>query len=162
MVEKGPKAAGCLVTYDDIPRVIASFAVYIASFGYGTCLATVGASIPYMSDEFGVDKTDFGVLFALRGLGYLCGACVGAWLLRVVSPEVAKYKIMCASTVLSGISAVLMSRLNSLFLLKVLIIGQGLGFAGLDTFAAVGLSEMWGQRVQPWCVAYACWYILVT
>ena len=150
MAEKGPKAAGCLVTHEDIPRVIASFAIYIASFGYGTCLAALGASIPYMSDEFGVDKTDFGVVFTLRGLGYLCGTCGSAYLLRVVSPEVAKYKIVCASTILSGMSTVMMSKLNSFFLLKVLIVIQGMGFAGLDTFAAIGLSEMWGQRVQPW------------
>ena len=155
MTQRGPKAAGCLVTYDDIPRVIASFAVYFGAFGYGACLATVGAAIPYMSEEFGVDKTDLGVLFALRGVGYLFGTCLSAYLLRVVSPDVAKYKIMCASAVVSGISAVLMSTMNSLFPLKVLIIGQGLGFAGLDTFTAIGLSEMWGQRVQPWYSLFA-------
>mmetsp|Transcript_4956 Transcript_4956/g.7571 ORF Transcript_4956/g.7571 Transcript_4956/m.7571 type:complete len:564 (-) Transcript_4956:141-1832(-) len=162
MTNPGPKAAGCLITLSDLPRIYASFVVYGAMCGYGACIGVVGSAIPLLANELHVSRTSLGELFFYRGVGYFAGGLASAGVLsRYNSKDIlSKELLVFLSIALSGIITVLLATTRNFSFIKALFILQGFGFGGVDTFGTIALSEMWGQRVQPWLQARTATFAL--
>lgn len=144
----GPKAAGCLITREDIPLMIASGSVYCACIARGCCIAILAASIPEMSKTVDKDSTAFGELFTSRGIGFFLGTLVAAAVVESVKVNIPKHIYVCASILITGAASAMFSVTSSFLYLNALAFGQGLGFGGVHTFTTLALMEMWGQRCQ--------------
>jgi len=144
----GPKAAGCLVTREDIPLMIASGSVYCACIARGCCIAILAASIPEMSRSVDKDSTAFGELFTSRGIGFFLGTLIAAAVVESVKVNIPKHIYVCISILITGAASMMFSVTNSFLYLNALAFGQGLGFGGVHTFTTLALMEMWGQRCQ--------------
>lgn len=151
-MESGPKSSGCHLTRDDIPRVLASCVVYGAVVCYGACIGVLGSAIPILAEKLDVEPTDLGSLFAYRGGGYFFGALFCSWFLNRYDGKdiLSKQMLVFFSIAISGFATVLLSQTMSLMVIRGLFSIQGAGFGGVDTFGVIAISEMWGQRMQPW------------
>mmetsp|Transcript_23946 Transcript_23946/g.35150 ORF Transcript_23946/g.35150 Transcript_23946/m.35150 type:complete len:510 (-) Transcript_23946:110-1639(-) len=149
--QRTPQAAGCSFSYTDIPRLFASFSVYGCSLGYGACLAIVGAAIPEMSRSIVVPVEELGQLFVSKGLGYFTGVVVSSVLMERFDIKIPRHVVVALFVIIfSAPAALVMAVSSSLIEVNLCAYSMGIGFAGLDSFAIVGLSEMWELRVQPY------------
>jgi hypothetical protein len=144
----GPKAAGCLITREDIPIIIASGSVYCACVARGCCIAVLAASIPEMSKAVQMESTAFGELFTSRGIGFFLGTLLSAAVVESVKVNIPKHVYVCISIIITGIATLLFSMTTSFLYMNGLVFCQGLGFGGVHTFSTLALMEMWGQRCQ--------------
>lgn len=67
------KVAGCMLTNDDLPLIIASIACFASFIVYGACISLLGASLPSLAIRFKRTTSEFGIAFTVRGVGYLLG-----------------------------------------------------------------------------------------
>jgi len=157
-------ASYCLISTDDIPRICASISVYGACFGFGCGFAVLGASILQLSDTIHCASTSMGVIFVYRGVGVLAGALVSLKVLGWDFVLYSKHRICSMLGIFAGITLAVISFVSSgstrghcdLVVMSTycaLFFVEGLCFGGIDAFSALSLSEMWGQRVQPWMQA---------
>lgn len=70
------KVAGCLLTKDDLPLIIASIACFASYIVYGACISLLGASLPSLAIRFKRTTSEFGIAFTVRGVGYLIGLSI--------------------------------------------------------------------------------------
>jgi MFS family permease len=139
-------------------------AVFGACFGFGAGFAVLGASISQFAYSVGYADTTLGNIFVYRGLGFLLGALLSMKALRVEVLNASKHLVCSLLIIIAGIllasvpavSSTLMTDAGHKYeLLWMVIVNsifftQGLCFGGLDAFSALSISEMWGQRTQPW------------
>ena len=153
-----PKGAGCELRSGDTAKIVGSVACFASFLVYGACQGALGAALPSLSAAFGLSEGNFGIVYSLRGLGYLVGTLGSAALLEfksvkfVVSTEV----LVCVSVVSTGLATGLVVAAagpGDYSAVLFLFFFQGLGFGGIDTLANCVLPEIWGQRVQPWMQA---------
>jgi len=118
--------------------------------------------VPQLADGINVPDTGIGRMFVYRGVGFLLGALLSIKLLRVPNLYFSKHMICCVLILVAGLSLsmvpvvaqhypahtkhnwVLVTMVGSLFFI------EGMCFGGIDAFSALAISEMWGQRTQPW------------
>jgi fucose permease len=148
-----PVAAGCVVTYADIPNVVISFTCFAAFILYGASNAALGASVPALSRALDKSESKIGFIFMFRGAGFLTGTLGSAALLSFSSLPLSKEVITCLSSVLMGVSTFLMSCTNNYQLVLAFSIFQGLGFGGIDCLSNCIFPDLWGVRIQPWMQA---------
>mmetsp|Transcript_14900 Transcript_14900/g.22417 ORF Transcript_14900/g.22417 Transcript_14900/m.22417 type:complete len:592 (+) Transcript_14900:89-1864(+) len=153
-----PKAAGCLVTVDDIPRVFATLSAYGAQLGTGSCSAMVGMALPYLALQLNVSVASLGPMFAFCGAGYFCGIYLSA---RAIDKDYLVFSKIVASCIcicLSAIASFSIIYSRNIYTLGMSFFAQYMGFGGVDNFSTIAIAEMWGQRVQPWMQAKSAVY----
>jgi fucose permease len=148
-----PTAAGCTVTKADTNLIIASVACYGAFAVYGACVSALGASLPSLAEATGRSKSAFGIAFTTRGIGYLIGTLVSAWILSFKNLSISKQFMTCAALAITGVATGIISDLRSFPAVLALFFFQGVGFGGIDVMANCVMPELWGLRVQPWMQA---------
>ena len=149
------KAEGCHIHQDDIPRICASMTINCATLTFGMGMAALGASIPSLASAMNTSETSTGILFTGRGVGIFIGAIISAWLLEREDGYCSKHLICFVSSVLSGIVLavvpyLLESSRGGLIIISGAFVCEGLFFGAIDSYSAVAIAEMWGQRMQPW------------
>lgn len=151
--EKSTEPTGCLITSDDERAVVASVVCSAAYIAYGASAAALGAALPSLAAHFGKTKSEFGVAFTIRGLGYLVGTLSSAGILSFKEVTLSKEMITCLALLLTGITSAIISQANNYVLTICCFFIQGLGYGGVDTMANCVMPEVWGRRVQPWMQA---------
>ena len=72
------EAVGCMVTIQDVPAVLCTFACYFTMFCSGAQVGNLSAAIASLGVEFAVPQTVLGELFTARGTGYGTGSGTGS------------------------------------------------------------------------------------
>lgn len=133
--------------------------MYGSSLGFGSGIAALGASIPQLARGLGVAETSTGQFFTYRGVGVMFGACVSAKLLESPNSYLSKPFICCLGILVAGLALGLVPVVADAFpgtamdLVKFLFALEGASFGVVESYSAVAISEMWGQRQQPWMQA---------
>ena len=153
-VQNGPKAAGCLITSDDVPRLFATASAYGAQLGCGACNAIVGLSIPLLVTKLNLSAATLGQLFMYGGIGYFIGLYTSLKILESGMLFISKIGMSTCSIYITAIAQACMIPAASFNVVKLLIFMTFFGMGGTDNMSSIALSEMWGQRVQPWYAVY--------
>lgn len=146
--DEGPKAAGCLITYYDIPRICATFSGYGAQLGSGASVVTLGLAIPSLALGFDLPAAVLGQLFVVGGIGYFFGVLLSAQALEQENLPLSKVILMCIFSCIAGVMVFLMTEATSLLFASIIVTVEYFCFGFVDNFLTVALNEMWGQRVQ--------------
>lgn len=155
----GPKAAGCLITREDFPRLCATGSLYCGQLGVGSSTALLGLCIPYFAEKFSMQLTSFGEIFCFAGVGYFCGILIATKIVES-NNKASKTLLALLAITFSGIACAFITILHSYNQLKFLLFLEFVGFGQCDTFSSITISEMWGQRVQPWMQSKSAFYAL--
>ncbi len=154
------QAAGCVVTKDDIPYVIASFSCCLIFIVYGASAASLGPALPALSQHYGKSISEMGATFTSRGVGYLIGTLFSAWVLSFKNIPYSKEFMAATSELVCGLSLIFITQTNNFALCVVLFFVQGITYGMIDTLTNCALPEMWGRRVGPWMQAmHSCFGI---
>jgi hypothetical protein len=116
------KEPDCNIGKEDVPSVIQSFALFGSFLIYGACVAILGASIPEISQKFGMAESSFGVAFTTRGIGYLVGTFLSAFLAENVS--FGKTHMTCISLIITGVMTGVMAATSDFSLLLFFFFGK--------------------------------------
>lgn len=122
--------------------------------------------MPELAGTIHTPDTNIGRMFVFRGLGFLGGALLSTRLVQMRIP-LSKHAMCCVAVILAGASLALVPYLASsindetsnttrsviIYVICVLFLIEGICFGGIDTYSALSISEMWGQRTQPWMQA---------
>lgn len=112
-----------------------------------------------MAEGLKLPLTSVGQMFPFRGLGGVCGAMGSAQLLALPNQHFSKHVVCCFAIIIAGVALAVISGLISsenpgaINSVRILFALQGASFGVLESFAAVAISSMWGQRQQPWMQA---------
>lgn len=147
------KGSGCLVTAEDKPKVFYSFVYFVTFLVYGASATVLGAAMPSLSSDFHRSKSQFGLGFTSRGIGYLVGTILSAYLLQIKALADSKGLLTAVSLLITGVATSVVTLSTNFPLAIIMFFIQGIGFGGIDTMGNCGLPEMWGKRVQPWMQA---------
>ena len=157
-----PVVSGCIIQEGDAKNILSSVSCFVSFIVYGASVAALGAAIPELAHRFSRSESSFGLCFTTRGVGYLCGTFLAAFILEFkilagISKEMCTAIAVCICGIATGsIMAVDEDFSVVLFLFWL----QGLAFGGIDTMANCVLPELWGSRVQPWMQAlHSCFGI---
>jgi hypothetical protein len=150
MSETGPKAVGCLVNGDDIPRICASFCLFGAKLGIGACSSITAIAFSALPDIFDFSPTYLSYLLTFVGLGYVCGILICIKVLSYTDIPLSKTMLACICVHITAAAVVLSTQANELYSMCTLFFIEFMGVGAVDSFATLALSEMWGQRIQPW------------
>jgi fucose permease len=155
------KAAGCHVTRSDLPHIIGSSACFLCFIAYGACAASLGAALPPLSNQFNRSTSQLGVFFTARGIGFMVGTLVAAYILGFPNVPLSKEMMTCIGILVSGSTMIVIDGVDNYIIAIIAFAIQGSGFGIIDTMANCALPEMWGnKRVQPWMQAlHACFGI---
>jgi fucose permease len=148
-----PVAAGCVVTFDDVPIVVISFTCFAAFIIYGASNAALGAAVPALSRALSQPESRIGFIFIFRGAGFLTGTLGSAALMGKPNLPLSKEVITCWASILIGITTFFISCTSNYHLVLGLAVFQGLGFGGVDCISNCLFPELWGNRIQPWMQA---------
>ena len=160
MSNLGPKATGCLVKGDDIPRVCASLCLFGAKFGIGACSAITVVAFSALPDIFGFNPLYLSYLFTFAGIGYVCGILVAKKILSMSYIPLSKTMLATISVHITALAVVFTVYSNGLASMCCLYFVEFIGVGAVDCFATVALCEMWGQRIQPWIQAKSAIFTL--
>eukprot|EP00981_Chlorochromonas_danica_P007875 scaffold1885_cov161-Ochromonas_danica.AAC.18 len=147
--EKSTEPTGCVITSDDERAVVASVVCSAAYIAYGASAAALGAALPSLAAHFGKTKSEFGVAFTIRGLGYLVGTLSSAGILSFKEVTLSKEMITCLALLLTGITSAIISQANNYVLTICCFFIQGLGYGGVDTMANCVMPESREQEMLP-------------
>lgn len=152
-VDTSSKGSGCLVTAEDRPKVFISFIYFGTFLVYGASATVLGAALPSLASDFNHSKSQFGLGFTSRGMGYLVGTILSAYILQLKRFENSKSLLTAVSLLITGIATAVVTLSTNFPVAIFMFFVQGIGFGGIDTMGNCGLPEMWGKRVQPWMQA---------
>jgi MFS family permease len=144
------KLAGCQITKEDTPILIRSVICCFAYGIYGIVYSSLSAALPQLADHLNKESASFGIAYTTRGMGYLFGTLVSAYLLNLPSFQFTKTFCCCVSLILSGISTLIVGQVDNFGLILAMFFFQGIGFGGVDMMANCAIPEMWELRAQPW------------
>ena len=136
------------------PLVIGiSVAYFIAFFGVGLVIASLGPIMLALSLQTGAEVDDLAFLFTSRAVGYLCGSVIGG----VLVDKVPGHRLLFVGLMANSVATGLFPLLKSIPLLAVLSSVQGLTMRFLDTgvaaaaFAVVAAAYYSQQRTSFCC-----------
>lgn len=144
---------GCIVTYNDIPSIVATFSCFISFLVYGGCMGSLGASLPALAAHYNKSEEEFGYAFTARGIGYFFGTIISASLIEMPSKKLPLMPLSCASILLTGISTGILPLVEHYTVILATFVLQGIGAGGIDCFCNCVIPEMWGARMNPWMQA---------
>ena len=144
-----PKATGCLVQGDDIPRVCASISAYGAQFGCGAGTALLGLTFPHLLEKFHLLASDLGIkVFTCAGVGLIIGLVLSYQIRQTVIINLSKISLACCSIFIASCLQLLVMISDDINLICLLYILQFTAFGCVEGFTLIALFEMWGQRIQ--------------
>lgn len=153
------KSNGCIITAADEPAVVASVVCCVCYLVLGACAAALGAALPSLAEHFHKSKSELGIAFTTRGIGFLIGTLCSAAVLRC-NRMPPKELVTAIALSITGITCGVISASNSLLVVMACFFLQGLAFGTMETVANCLLPEVWGRRVQPWMQAmHSCFGI---
>lgn len=145
-----PEAAGCRITRDDTSLVFLSLVCSITYGLYGSCYSALAAAIPQLSIQLDVDSSSFGIAYTTRGVGYLVGTLLSAYILKIPNLTLSKTLMSCFSLIFIAVTMFIIAFGTNFLVVLFIFLIQGLGFGGMDMFANCAVPELWGTRAQPW------------
>ena len=127
-------------------------------------MSALGASIHEFAISIDVNDTSMGRMFVYRGIGFLLGAVLSMRILRMESLHLSKHAICSILAIIAGSALAFIPVFSThisqygnsenkwlwTLFIGILFFIQGFCFGGIDAFSALSISEMWGQRTQPW------------
>jgi fucose permease len=150
--ETRSEAAGCTITKEDLPSVLASFICMIIFIIYGAAAASLGPALPTLATHYHKSISEMGTTFTVRGVGYMIGTLSsGAFLVKFPNFFLSKQFIASIGVVICGFTFLFIDLINNFNISLVFFFIQGLSFGLVDTVANCALPELWSvKRVQPW------------
>lgn len=144
-----PKATGCLVQSDDIPRICASLSAFGAQFGCGAGTALLGLTFPHFLKKFHLEISNFGpLIFSCAGIGMVLGISLSYHVRQTVSVNLSKISLACLSIFVASLLQLLIMLSDNILLICILYILQFTSFGCVEGFTLIAFFEMWGQRIQ--------------
>lgn len=160
MSEKGSISTNQGSVYDmcglspvDRPKATLSLVYFGAFLAYGASATILGAALPSLASDFHESRSAFGAAFTSRGMGYMFGTILSAFILQTKSLTNFKPLLTSLALLITGLATLLITTNTNFPAVIVCFFIQGIGFGGIDTIGNCGLPEMWGRRVQPWMQA---------
>lgn len=154
------QSPGCVVTREDTPYVIASLSCCLIFIVYGACAASLGPALPAMSIQYNKSISEMGSTFTSRGVGYLLGTLLSAYILSFKNIPYSKEFMAAISEVICGIALFVVTKTSNFVFCIFLFFIQGISYGLIDTLTNCALPEMWGRRVGPWMQAmHSCFGI---
>lgn len=130
--------------------------VFGAAAGLGAGSSALGCGIPMIAKHLNLPLTSIGQMFFFRGVGGMCGALLSEKLLALPTLCLSRHAVCSTAVIIAGIAVMMVptvaqfdssSALNGV---RALFLIQGVCFGVMESFAAVAISSMWGQRQLPW------------
>jgi hypothetical protein len=144
-----PKATGCLLQGDDIPRVCASVSAFGAKFGCGAGTALLGLTFPHLVEKFHVLASDLGPkIFSSAGIGLIIGLVVSYQIRQTMAINLSKISLACLSIFVASCLQLLVMISGDINIICILYVLQFSAFGCVEGFTLVAFFEMWGQRIQ--------------
>jgi hypothetical protein len=123
---------GCFLRREDAPLLLSSFACFAGFIVYGACVASLGAALPSVASHFNKTEAEFGVVFTVRGIGFLIGTFLSMYILQLSSIWFSKQTMACMAISLLGLTTGLLVAIPNNFTAAIVIFFvQGLSFGGL-------------------------------
>jgi uncharacterized membrane protein len=144
-----PKATGCLIQSDDIPRICASLSAFGAQFGCGAGTALLGMTFPHLILKFDLRASYLGPrIFSSAAIGFILGLAVSYHVRQTMSLNLSRISLACLSIFLASFLQLLVMVSDEITLICLLYLLQFAAFGCVEGFTLVALFEMWGQRIQ--------------
>ena len=153
-----PVAAGCIIKSTDSYYITVSIACFGAFIVFGSCHASLGASVPMISQVLHESETSVGFAFITRGSGFLVGTIGSGLVYSYLPKSFRKDILLCVFTVFIGVVTACVGYNSNYYRFLMLTVFQGFCFGVVDTFGNCLLPELWGVRVQPWMQALHLFY----
>jgi uncharacterized membrane protein (Fun14 family) len=149
MAKLAPKATGCLLQGDDIPRICASVSAFGAQFGCGAGTALLGLTFPHLVEKFHVTVSNLGPkVFSSAGIGLIIGLVVSYQIRQTMVINLSKISLACLSIFIASCLQLLVMISDDINLICILYTLQFAAFGCVEGFTLVAFFEMWGQRIQ--------------
>jgi hypothetical protein len=144
-----PKATGCLLQGDDIPRICASLSAFGAQFGCGAGTALLGITFPHLILKFDFQVSHLGPkVFSSAAVGFIIGLAVSYHVRQTMTLNLSRVSLACLSIFLASFLQLLVMFSDDISLICLLYLLQFTAFGSVEGFTLVALFEMWGQRIQ--------------
>ena len=153
-----PMAAGCIIKSTDRYYIAVSIACFGAFIVFGSCHASLGASVPMISQVLHESEASIGFAFITRGSGFLVGTIGSGLMYSCLPKSFPKDVLICILTVFIGVITACVGYNSNYYRFLMLTVFQGFCFGVVDTFGNCLLPELWGVRVQPWMQALHLFY----
>lgn len=149
-IQLAPKATGCLITNDDIPRLLASISAFGAQFGCGAGTAVLTLTLPYLVKKNHINISHIGSCFFISpGLGIIIGLLLSYHLRQtIITMKLSKISLSCISIFIAGILQLIIMLVTNIYIILLLNLLQFTAFGCVEGFSTIALFEMWGQRIQ--------------
>ena len=115
----------------------------------GGIISSLGPLIPIFTVRQGVPETDFGVLFTLRGIGYVLGSLAGGQSDKYMDT----HRSMAIATSAMGIMAIIFAQFEGVLALCCISFLLGFSCAVVEVLANTLITQVNIENVDPWMQA---------
>ncbi|XP_070567131.1 sodium-dependent glucose transporter 1-like [Ptychodera flava] len=128
---------------------VETFLIALSFFGFGTCIAVIGPSLPSLEHQLSEPIDKVSLAFTLRGIGYLLGALVAGHIFEKIS-----YNLLFGTAMLCMAFAALAAAFcRNLIILLVVMAAWGFAMAFVDTGGNFVCVNSWKTKSGPYMQA---------